>query len=383
MARAKKAFLLITVGAVFLYIAAGIDESFGRNIPAAMSYAANNGNKNKGEPGNKNTGNKGSSLTVGSTKPTTEGQSGGDGSVNQTTNRTGPFKVEAGASSSPSGQAGSASAGVGPGAWWVMMWGLGIVALGLAVLTHFTFKLNKIMKEHEGRLIPLESTKRVGPVAKTENPKDETKQPESPPNPELSPDLLKLDQRVETLELAKIGLEETMRSLTTRVDNVEEGLDDIEKQLPAPKEPTAGGDVTASQYTDLPEPEADTAAVADAPNSQPPLHVTVNKMVEWAQNLGLPLKSVKADVGLLGNFTTADDGDNWLVTNTPTNKSYLFPRTDRFETASHYSMMYSAYYDCDQPSAGTILIDQPALVEADSEQGGWKLGDKGKLSVTS
>lgn len=127
------------------------------------------------------------------------------------------------------------------------------------------------------------------------------------------------------------------------------------------------------------EEEARDADEAEAPPPvRPPQKVTVDKMVEWAQGAGLKLEAVKATVGLFGNFGPSDEGDNWLVT--ADGDHYLFPRVKRFESGSHFKSDYLDYYDCDQPSSGTVVIDRPATMSSD-QQGGWKLVNKGKLSV--
>ncbi len=118
------------------------------------------------------------------------------------------------------------------------------------------------------------------------------------------------------------------------------------------------------------------------PSITPPGQISTGEMLDWAREAGLVLKPVKASLGLFGNFSPSENGDNWLAENTnPEQQSFLFPRLDRFETATHYDI-YRSYYTCLQPAAGKIVIERPALVEIDPAQGGWKLKSMGALIIT-
>lgn len=171
------------------------------------------------------------------------------------------------------------------------------------------------------------------------------------------------EQAAETLPAAIPA--DAMSSLTSRVEEIEKQLQIIAK---------ARATALAEEESRSPD-EVNVASVV-----RPPERVTVDKMVEWAKGAGLRLEPVKATVGLFGKFGRSDDGDNWLAI--ADGDSYLFPRVGRFESGSHFKSDYLDYYDCDQPSSGTVVIDWPATVLSDP-QGGWKLVHKGKLSVVA
>lgn len=58
---------------------------------------------------------------------------------------------------------------------------------------------------------------------------------------------------------------------------------------------------------------------------------------------------------------------------------YAVPKFTRFSTKSDYNLYYRTYYDCENPSGGTVWIKSPAIM--DRVEGGWRLRDKGELEV--
>lgn len=174
------------------------------------------------------------------------------------------------------------------------------------------------------------------------------------------------------------SLDELPHRIAQRFEELEIRVKELEEQL--------AGDEDEDVVEAVSFPNARTTIISDEFDEsladRPPQSVTVEKMVAWANGAGLRLEPVKAAFGLFGNFTRSEEGDNWLVSSGGDGESYLFPRVNRFESASHFRSAYNDYYDCAQPSAGTVVVEQPALVSSDP-QGGWKLKDKGRLSVTS
>jgi len=183
--------------------------------------------------------------------------------------------------------------------------------------------------------------------------------------------LLEATEDIEKLRLFLRTLDDSLRALTDQVKDLDARVKALE---PTTTNPQAPSDVNLPQaILEAPDPETASA--------KPPSQLSIEQMVMWVENAGLALKPVKATLGLFGNLCFSAEGDNWLAENiNSTGASFLFPRSDRFETASHYDM-YRDYYECAQPSAGRILIESPATVVIDSEQGGWKLFTKGELSV--
>jgi len=58
---------------------------------------------------------------------------------------------------------------------------------------------------------------------------------------------------------------------------------------------------------------------------------------------------------------------------------YVVPRVGYFQTKQDFYNYYDRYYECARPSAGTVWIVQPAVV--DRANGGWLLREKGELEV--
>jgi hypothetical protein len=58
---------------------------------------------------------------------------------------------------------------------------------------------------------------------------------------------------------------------------------------------------------------------------------------------------------------------------------YAVPRIGYFQTKQDFLNYYDRYYECSRPSAGTVWIVQPAVV--DKVSGGWSLREKGELEV--
>jgi hypothetical protein len=77
------------------------------------------------------------------------------------------------------------------------------------------------------------------------------------------------------------------------------------------------------------------------------------------------------------------DGNGELVLvrdyGAPDELLYVVPRISYFQTKQDFYNYYDRYYECARPSAGTVWIVQPAVVDRDG--GGWSLREKGELEV--
>jgi hypothetical protein len=183
--------------------------------------------------------------------------------------------------------------------------------------------------------------------------------------------LLEVTDGLQKLNLRVQSMEDSLRDLPSQIKDLDTRIKALEPDASASK---------AASVVELPAAIIDETDPEPAP-AKPPGQLSIERMLVWAQDAGLALKPVKATLGLFGNFCFSAEGDNWLAeSNKSTEASFLFPRSERFETAAHYDM-YRDYYECVQPAAGRILIQSPATVVIDSEQGGWKLFTKGELSV--
>lgn len=76
-----------------------------------------------------------------------------------------------------------------------------------------------------------------------------------------------------------------------------------------------------------------------------------------------------------------NDGEFLLVRDqsVPDGLLYVVPRVGYFQTKQDFYNYYDKYYDCQRPSAGTVWIVAPAVVE--KVGGGWRLSEKGELEV--
>lgn len=243
---------------------------------------------------------------------------------------------------------------------------LGLAALALAIM------LSKRVKQLEKMLQILSASKHPKPQPAIEDLRPQTARSHATSD----------DGAQAPLDGAETGdldpLDALPPEIAQRFQELESKMKEIEEHLAGgEEEEDARADTFSVNRTTVVGDETDESLACRLPRS-----VTVEKMVAWANGAGLRLEPVKATFGLFGNFTRSEEGDNWLVSSAGTRESYLFPRVNRFESASHFRSAYNDYYDCAQPSAGTVIVEQPALVSSDP-QGGWKLKDKGRLSVAS
>jgi hypothetical protein len=58
---------------------------------------------------------------------------------------------------------------------------------------------------------------------------------------------------------------------------------------------------------------------------------------------------------------------------------FVVPRATQFQTKQDFYTYYEKYYDCVRPSAGSVWILGPAVVE--KVTGGWRLREKGMLEI--
>jgi hypothetical protein len=262
---------------------------------------------------------------------------------------------------------GAAASGVSSG----LIAGATGLAFSLAALA-LTFYLYRRLKELEGDVEALPST--LG-IPKTQTAVADRRPPTTCNDDAHGDDGQLLPGDKETGDIA--STEALPPVIAKRFEKLEDRVKELEEQ---------SDDEEGEDLETVPFPEVHATVSGDeideSPHARPPRSVTVEKMVAWTNEAGLSMESVKATFGLLGNFTRSEEGDNWLVQSGDEGESYLFPRVNRFESASHFRSAYNDYYDCANPSAGTVVIEQPALVSSDP-QGGWKLKDKGRLSVTS
>jgi hypothetical protein len=250
--------------------------------------------------------------------------------------------------------------------WWMTLVGLAI-AVGVGVARYLFVRLRRFVKEFRTELQRVDddvaALQRSNSANKAEQPDSETLK--SDPLLAIRDKLKKLEARMEEIDDPETGLR-------AKVNVVEEKL----KNWKPP-----ASDSEAYFSVELPD-KAIIDEIVPEPNAiKPPSHISIEQMLAWAGEAGLVVKPVKATLGLFGNFSPSNEGDNWLAENKKsTEASYLFPRSERFEIATHYDM-YRDSYDCAQPAAGRIVIVSPATVKLDSAQGGWKLSTKGELSV--
>jgi hypothetical protein len=240
--------------------------------------------------------------------------------------------------------------------WWIIG---GAIAIGFGVFFYFVMRLRRTRKGVAKEFAALWESHLETKSAQSELiivMKKELRQ-------EMEAELKKLVTRME-------GLDESDNSLGSRIEGLDQRLKDVEHE---------GPNLEGADSGELPDKSAEILLGPKA--IRPPGQILIGEMLEWVKAAGLLLKPVKETLGLFGNLSPSDEGDNWLAEDSQKEgASFLFPRPERFETPAHYEM-YRSYYDCVQPAAGRIMIESPAIVETDLEQGGWKLATKGELSV--
>lgn len=76
----------------------------------------------------------------------------------------------------------------------------------------------------------------------------------------------------------------------------------------------------------------------------------------------------------------AEDGEFVLIPDgNASHQPILIPAITRFVTKQEFYEHYQDYYHCESPSAGDVIVIEPAVVE--KIEGGWRLGEAGRLEV--
>lgn len=91
-----------------------------------------------------------------------------------------------------------------------------------------------------------------------------------------------------------------------------------------------------------------------------------------------------ATADLFGGLLIHDDGkgNEFLIVrdgDLADGQFYAVPNQARFSTKGDYFSYFQNYYDCENPSSGTIWIKSPAVVNR--VENGWTLARKGELEV--
>lgn len=85
-------------------------------------------------------------------------------------------------------------------------------------------------------------------------------------------------------------------------------------------------------------------------------------------------------VGLHQRFEPSDAGAFTMISvDDDPQEAFMIPTLTRFETKESYYIPYQNHYECDQPSAGEIIVSKPARIAKMAR--GWELRDKGRLEV--
>ena len=94
-------------------------------------------------------------------------------------------------------------------------------------------------------------------------------------------------------------------------------------------------------------------------------------------------RMVRANSVFMRPETLTQDADGKFVLMQNQRGQYLaIPNLPRFGSAQDYSH-FQKFYDCDQPTAGEIIIVEPAIVNQDPASGEWNLAKKGTLQISS
>ena len=79
---------------------------------------------------------------------------------------------------------------------------------------------------------------------------------------------------------------------------------------------------------------------------------------------------------------TQDADGKFVLMQNQRGQHLAIPNLPRFGSAQDYSQ-FQKFYDCDQPTAGEIIIVEPAIINQDPASGEWNLAKKGTLQISS
>jgi hypothetical protein len=93
---------------------------------------------------------------------------------------------------------------------------------------------------------------------------------------------------------------------------------------------------------------------------------------------------VRANTAFMRGDTLTQDGDGKfaLLPLRQNGQYYAIPFYERFGSAQDFSH-YQRFYQCDQPSAGEIIVVDPAIVDFDANSREWNLRKRGVLQVNA
>jgi hypothetical protein len=161
-------------------------------------------------------------------------------------------------------------------------------------------------------------------------------------------------------------LKATVRLLSDKIDKQKNYLADINNRISEPVKHS----VQTQQYLE-PEPPVY--------KPEPQFPVSVENYLNKFRHQGQ-----KATADFIGGLLIQDSnrGEEFLIVRDSSLADGLFyavPSIDRFSKGTDFTTYYQNYYDCENPSGGTVRILAPSIVSR--VDGGWKLEEKGRLEI--
>jgi hypothetical protein len=178
--------------------------------------------------------------------------------------------------------------------------------------------------------------------------------------------------------------DERMSGVVTKLSILQTTVDNVEGLL---KETTNSVSSIQRSLQSAPPPPpqnfASNDVIASAPRdgqSRVEFPMTAENYLSRVENNLVPVKYDYIKKMLL----RVDDGEGLMFLvedgSAPGNMYYVVPQIKRFQAKGDF-MAYSEYFDCANPSAGEIMIIQPATAYRAPGGEGWMLHDKGVLKV--
>jgi len=203
--------------------------------------------------------------------------------------------------------------------------------------------------------------------------------------------LIESPSKIEEVKNEIINVTKEISSLTEVVNTLLGLVTGIRDEIPAAKElVTTGLREVKEAVGKTPKLDAENDAVQDhlykvepeiEQQNQPPLPCLVTDYLAYLGANEISTIPVMMDPGRGGKtLVRSDEGNYVVVSDGGSENQRLVPKLEWFSSTSTFSMYFSDQFECDEPQAGAILINQPALVRSNSD-GGWEVIKKGSLAV--
>ncbi len=170
-------------------------------------------------------------------------------------------------------------------------------------------------------------------------------------------------------------LKETMLLLNDKVEKQDKFIQSLRNQLK-----TVNLNAPLAQPKKTPLQSQTYAEQPQFVKPEPQFPVSAENYLNKIGQSGEMATPDKFSEGLLVQDPNKDQ--EFIIVKDPTSADglyYAVPKLTQFSTKSDYNLYYRSFYNCDEPSGGTVWIISPAIVQR--VEGGWRSRDKGNLEV--